>query len=151
MATRPRHLGVWLSLFKLLRATGGHAPGGWVFDGNDWWLEEHGLIMEKPEFPIPAGKYVVTGEREVTALLTVHPANDDGSQEWELSDNAVLFDVTHLPCRSARYTPAGGEQSCTPANADQEAFPIDPGAPMPSVSGCHKQDYAVLLVLDIIQ
>ena len=36
-----------------------------------WWLEEHGLIMEPPVFPLPAGRYVVTGGRAVTAVLTV--------------------------------------------------------------------------------
>ena len=29
--------------------------------------QEHGLIMEKPDFPLPAGKYVVTGGRKTTA------------------------------------------------------------------------------------
>ena len=24
---------------------------------SDWWLEEHGLIMEKPSFPLPPGEY----------------------------------------------------------------------------------------------
>ena len=42
---------------------------------GDWWLEEHGLIMEKPSFPLPAGKYMVTGDREVTTELTVTEDN----------------------------------------------------------------------------
>ena len=42
---------------------------------SDWWLEEHGLIMEKPSFPLPAGKYMVTGDREVTTELTVTEDN----------------------------------------------------------------------------
>ena len=28
-------------------------PVGWTFDPQSWWLEEHGLIMESPTFPIP--------------------------------------------------------------------------------------------------
>ena len=82
---------------------GGVAPRGWKFDKQDWWLEEHGLIMEKPDFPLPPGKYLVTGGREVETVLTVHP-----DQRWELADGAKLYDVTHLPCRAARYKPANG-------------------------------------------
>ena len=32
---------------KLVGAAG-RAPAGWKFDDSDWWLEEHGLIMEAP-------------------------------------------------------------------------------------------------------
>jgi hypothetical protein len=46
---------------------------------GDWWLEEHGLIMEKPSFPLPAGKYMVTGDREITTELTITPDN-----KWSL-------------------------------------------------------------------
>jgi hypothetical protein len=35
------------------------APVGWKFDPREFWLEEHGLIMEIPA-PLPAGKYKVT-------------------------------------------------------------------------------------------
>ena len=45
-------------------SAGGKAPAGWSWDKNDWWLEEHGLIMEKPDFPVPAGRYVVTGKHD---------------------------------------------------------------------------------------
>ena len=38
----------------------------------DWWLEEHGLIMERPT-ALPPGQYKVTGDREVTTTLTVYP------------------------------------------------------------------------------
>src|SRR6185312_13210627 len=61
-----------LDHYPQLKATG-VAPAQWKFDASDWWLEEHGLIMEKPTFPLPAGKYLVTGDREVTTVLTVHP------------------------------------------------------------------------------
>ena len=59
-----------------LKATG-VAPAGWSFDDKDWWLEEHGLIMEPPgplpaksrfmdgKFTEPSKKYVVTGDRQV--------------------------------------------------------------------------------------
>ena len=36
----------------------GQAPAGWSFDKADWWLEEHGLIMEKPE-PLPPGNWAM--------------------------------------------------------------------------------------------
>ena len=57
------------------------------------------LIQGKP---LAAGKYVVTGDRETTTVLTVHPKDKNGNQRWELADGATLNDVTHLGCRSAR-------------------------------------------------
>ena len=81
----------------------------------------------------------------MTTVLTVHA---DG--RWELDpfkgNPAKLFDVTHLPCRSARYTPASGA-TCTPAQANKGDFPVSPGAKMPSVNGCNGVDYAVLFVI----
>jgi len=145
----PGPRGVNLSYFEELKRAGGIAPDRWKFDGRDWWLEEHGLIMEQPRFPLPPGKYLVTGAREVTTVLTIHPADGNGDSRWELGDNATLRDVTHLACRSARYTPASGNGSCSPANAQKNAFPVDPGAAMPPVKGCKKQDYAVLIVVGL--
>lgn len=125
------------------------APAGWVFNPEDWWVEEHGLIMSTPEpLPrksldkntkevIPEKKYLVTGDRAVTTVLTVR---ENGS--WELA-KGTLYDVTHLPCRSAAYT----GKTCAPKNANLKDFPVKPGAEMPLVSGCNKQDYAVLFVL----
>ena len=76
----PGPRGVQLREFDRLQSTGGVAPRGWKFDQvqshpmphpkrrkaetcglplvvqSDWWLEEHGLIMEKPSFPLPPGK-----------------------------------------------------------------------------------------------
>jgi len=127
----------------------GVAPAQWKFDAADWWLEEHGLIMEKPSFPLAAGKYLVTGDRKVTTVLTVHPKDKEGNQRWELADGATLYDVTHLACRSARYTPTTANNSCSPANAQTTGFPVTPGAAMPVVKGCHKQDYAVLIVVGL--
>ena len=125
------------------------APAGWKFDPSDWWVEEHGLIMSTPQpLPrksidkvtkeiLPEKKYIVTGDRSVTTVLTVR---DNGS--WEL-EKGTLYDVTHLPCRSAAYR----GNTCTPQNANLKDFPVKPGAEMPPIKGCTKQDYAVLFVL----
>jgi hypothetical protein len=125
----PGPRGVRLSSFAQMKAAGGVAPAGWKFDATSWWLEEHGLIMEPPVFPVPPGKYLVTGDREVTTVLTIHPADPDGDSRWELGDRATLYDVTHLPCRAARYTSTTGEGS--PANVERTAFPVAPGAMTP--------------------
>ena len=143
----PGPRGVKLHRYQSLKNSGGMAPARWKFDETDWWLEEHGLIMEQPTVPLSPGKYVVTGARKVTAVLTIHPADDYGDQRWELDQGATLYDVTHLACRSARYTPAAVGGSCSPANAKQTAFPVAPGGAMPPVDGCTKQDYAVLIVI----
>ena len=138
-----------LNRYEQLQAAGGVAPAGWKFDDTDWWLEEHGLIMEPPEFPVSAGKFLVTGDREVRSVLTVHPADANGDQRWELADGATLYDVTHLRCRSARYTPGASGHGCSPSKAQQTDFPVTPGGPMPPVENCDKQDYTVLLVIGL--
>ena len=74
-------------------------------------------------------------------MLTV---GTDGS--WKLAEG-TLADVTHLPCRAARYTPVTTSEACSPARADQSQFRVPPGAEMPSVPGCAKQDFRVLFVL----
>jgi hypothetical protein len=140
---------VRLDNYEQLKAAGGIAPALWGFDSTDWWLEENGLIMENPDFPVPAGKYIVTGNREVVTMLTVHPIDKDGTARWELEDGAKLYDVTHLACRSARYTPATSDNSCSPARAPKNAFRVTPGALMPPVEGCNKQDYSVLFVIGV--
>jgi hypothetical protein len=112
-------------------------PSGWTLDPTDWWLEEHGILMEAPQFPIPNGRYLVTGGRDVVTGLTIQ------NGRWRLDDDHVLFDVTHLPCRAARYRTAAS----SPAAANPRDFPVAPGATMPSVSGCTKQDYAVLFLV----
>lgn len=144
----PGPRGVPLDRYDELAAAGGRAPAGWRFDGDAWWLEEHGLIMEPPEFPLPVGKYMVTGNRDVKSVLTIE-AGGDGTRRWSLADGATLHDVTHLRCRSARYTPATPESTCSPAEAKPSEFPVEPGAPMPPVAGCDKQDFAVLIVLGV--
>ena len=143
----PGPRGVRLDNYDDLLAAGGVAPADWRFDGSRWWLEENGLIMEEPDFPLPPGEYLVTGGRKVLTALTVHPADDNGNSRWELDHGASVYDVTHLGCRSAVYTPADGQNSCSPENAPRDAFRVAPGDPMPSVPGCDKQDYAVLIVV----
>lgn len=146
----PGPRGVRLRNYAALKASGGIALAKWRFDDSDWWLEENGSIMEQPSFPIPAGKYVVTGDRDVTAVLTVHPRDAGGVTRWELDKGATLYDVTHLGCRAARYTPAAGAHSCSPEKASQTAFPVTPGAAMPAVENCNKQDYQVLIVKGMV-
>lgn len=115
------------------------APAGWKFDADEWWLEEHGLVMEKPDFPLPSGSYKLdwlngASRRGDSIVLTI-----DGDS-WKLDGDHTLHDVTHLPCRSAAYT------GCSPKSIDMNNFPVTPGACMPEVTGCRKTDYAVLFV-----
>src|SRR5688572_22321351 len=104
-------------------------------------------MMGTPDFPLPPGRYRVTGKRAVTTVLTVHPRDARGARRRGLADDAKLYDVTHLPCRSARYTSPDG--ACSPGKAVQRQFPVKPGAPMHPVEGCSKQDYAVLFVIGV--
>ena len=104
----PGPRGVYLNQFeKSVANRGGKAPAGWQWDPSDFWIEEYGRVMEKPSFPVPAGRYLVTGGRQTTTVLTIEAPDSSGKQGWSL-ENGTLFDVTHLPCRSARYTPTGG-------------------------------------------
>jgi hypothetical protein len=140
-AVDPGPRGVWISDYTDLIANAGVAPDGWQFNPAGWWLEEHGLMMEAPAFPLPPGQYVVTGGRDVTSVLTI---TADGG--WTLADGASLYDVTHLGCRAAVYTPSKG-QSCTPDKTNLNVFPMRPDIQMPTVDGCEKQDYQVLIVI----
>ena len=146
----PGPRGVWTRDYETLMANGGIAPRGWQFDPAAWWLEEHGLIMEAPSFPLPAGRYVVTGGREVTSVLTVEPPDAAGQQSWSLADGASIYDVTHLGCRAALYTAKESGASCTPDNTPTDVFPMTPGVAMPNVAGCSKQDYQVLIVIGMM-
>jgi hypothetical protein len=142
----PGPRGVWLKDYtKDIVQMDNHAPAGWTFDPSNWWLEEHGLIMEAPKFPLKEGRYLVTGGRLVTTGLTI-----DSEGRWKL-DEGTLSDVTHLPCRSARYqpllSPGGSGTLGSPLEANPRDFPVSPGAVMPEVKGCSKQDYAVLFVV----
>ena len=144
----PGPRGIRLESFDRLKRAGGIAPAGWKLEGPHWWIEEHGLVMESPVFPLPPGQYLVTGDREVTTALTIHPPDSDGDSRWELDSGATLYDVTHLPCRAARYTQTG-DGACFPGNVPKAAFPVAPGAAMPPVEGCEKQDYAVVVVIGV--
>ncbi|WP_120500731.1 hypothetical protein [Roseovarius sp. EL26] len=145
----PGPIGVWLKYYQALRSVGGIGPTGWRFDIDDWWLDENGLIMKAPEFPISAGQYYVTNGEEHIALLTVDPPDEEGRQSWSLSDDKTIANVTHGPCRSARYTPVGETETCSPENANRDVFPLKPGESPPLVSGCRKKDYAVLIVFGV--
>jgi hypothetical protein len=147
----PGPRGVQLDAFARLQTNQGQAPAGWQFEDRDWWLEEHGLIMEAPEFPMPPGHYLVTGGREKAATLTVNRPDSQGLQHWTLDNDANIHDVTHLRCRSGRYTPADANTACSPAQARQSDFPVAPGADMPDVAGCDRQDYAVLIVYAVAE
>lgn len=142
----PGPRGVWMRDFGMMQANGYFAPDGWRFDPSAWWVEEYGRIMEAPRFPIPPDRYIVTGGREVTSVLTIEPPDAQGVRRWSLADGATVYDVTHLRCRAALYTPHEG-QSCTPRAMSEGSFPVRPGDLMPAVSGCDKQDYQVLIVI----
>ena len=142
----PGPIGVWLRFYKLLQKAGNIAPAGWRFNINDWWLDENGLIMKAPEFPMPSGKYYVTNGEEHISLLTVDPPDSKGKQTWSLSDGKTIADVTHGPCRSTRYTPENGLGTCSPVKANRNVFPLKPGEDPPPVQGCKRKKYAVLIV-----
>ena len=82
---------------------------------------------------------------ENISLLTVEKPDAEGKQAWSLTDDKTIGDVTHGPCRSARYTPEGESGSCSPKYADRSAFPLKPGESPPLVSGCNRKNYAVLI------
>jgi hypothetical protein len=112
--------------------------------------------MEAP-VKLPPGQYLVTGDREITTRLTVSVDAETSETRWEL-DQGTLFDVTHLPCRAARYTAAtsgSGAEDEKPASTfpiekvGAKDYPVKPGASMPPVDGCSKQDYAVLFVIGL--
>ena len=149
-AVDPGPRGVDISDFQDLVAKAGVAPDGWQFDQSAWWLEEHGLIMEAPTFPLPAGQYVVTGGRDVTSILNVGEPDATGKQSWNLTDGAKIYDVTHFGCRAALYTEKGDGASCTPDQAPMSVFPMSPGREMPAVDGCSKRDYQVLIVIGMM-
>jgi hypothetical protein len=148
-AVDPGPRGVWIDDYATLVANGGVAPDGWQFDAGGWWLEEHGLMMEAPTFPLPPGQYVVTGARAVTSVLTVGAPDAEGHQAWSLADGATLYDVTHLRCRAAVYTPRDG-QMCSPEATPTHVFPMEPDRAMPAVEGCSKRDYQVLIVVGMM-
>lgn len=64
-----------------------------------------------------------------------------GGQCWGLKNGAGLHD------HSALYTPAPAEGSSSPAEVRKTDLPVQPGAVMPPVKGCSRQDYQVLIVI----
>jgi hypothetical protein len=149
-AVDPGPRGVDMEDYAALAANGDIAPDGWRFDRAAWWLEEHGLLMEAPGFPLPAGQYVVTGGRQVTSVLTVEDPDAMGRQAWSLAGAASIYDVTHLGCRAAVYTRSEPGKACTPDKAPMSVFPMSPGTVMPAVEGCSKRDYQVLIVIGMM-
>src|SRR5258706_5738420 len=129
----PGPRGCKLDRYDQLKAAGGVAPSQWKFDAADWWLEEHGLIMEKPTFPLPPGKYLVTGDRKVTTVLTIQPRDKDGNQRWELADGATLYDVTHLVCRLLLEKKTTSKQSYSPADLQTTGLSGNTSASMHAV------------------
>lgn len=125
------------------------APAGWLFDDRDFWIEEHGLIMEAPEVPIVATqatnsqRFLVTGDREITTVLTITPTG-----QWSLAEG-TLYDVTHLPCRSGRYISTTTPPADNLNLKDYKNFPVAAGAMMPVLTGFSQQDYAVLFVVGV--
>ena len=102
--------------------------------------------MKAPEFPMPAGEFYVTNGEENISLLTVEKPDEEGKQAWSLSDGKTIAEVTHGPCRSARYTPKESSGTCSPKNANRMVFPLKPGEAPPYVQGCNRKNYAVLIV-----
>jgi hypothetical protein len=144
----PGPRGVRLGNFSALLANDSVAPAKWKFDKARWWLDENGLIMEEPPQKLAPGKYLVTGDRATRTTLTVFPKDASGKQRWELADGASVYDVTHLRCRSAVYTAEAGKV-CTPSNVNGDLFRVAPGAAMPDVPGCNRQDYAVIFIVGV--
>jgi hypothetical protein len=149
-AIDPGPRGVHLEDYADLVANAAVAPDGWKLDPTAWWLEEYGRLMEAPGFPLPAGQYVVTGGRDVASVLTVEAPDAMGKQAWSLADGASVYDVTHLGCRAALYTQKETGKACTPDKAPISVFPMTPLEVMPTVDGCSKQDYQVLIVVGMV-
>ena len=97
---------------------------------------------------MPPGKYLVTGNREAKTVLTVFPKDESGAQRWELADGVTVYDVTHLRCRSALYTPRRTTRPARRKRQSRARF-REPGASMPPVENCSKQDYAVLFIIGV--
>jgi len=148
-ADDPGPNGVFLRNFEAMKANGGKAPAGWTFDPDDWWLDENGLIMKKPVFPMPSGRFLVTNAKLNIAMLTVGKPDADGNQSWELSGDKTLGDITHQKCRSSRYRPEREGADCSPSNARQDVFPLSPGEDPPPVHGCDRKVYAVPIIFAV--
>ena len=87
--------------------------------------------MEKPDFPLPPGRYVVTGGRETTTVLTVA---EDGDA-WELADGAKLHDdASALQVRGLSTHRGDG---CVPRQRKPSRFPCHTRGSMPDIPQLH--------------
>jgi hypothetical protein len=122
-----------LDHYPQLKATG-VAPAQWKFDASDWWLEEHGLIMEKPTFPLPAGKYLVTGDRDVTTVLTVHPKDRMGFWgnnrlfAFQQRQASAVGEIRKIPAGRLPSRPGRNAIPSTRTNTVFRQGPASPGA-----------------------
>ena len=73
-----------------------------------------------PPLPLCALKGTITLILILILILILTPPRTHSHSH---SFKGTLYDVTHLPCRSARYTPAEGG-TCTPAQANPKDFPV---------------------------
>ena len=77
----------------------------------------------------------------------VYPINSWINRVRDRSTTGTVESATlPITCRAAVYT-AEATTPCTPTAARTCDFPVTPGATMPPVGGCKKQDYAVLFVV----
>ena len=95
---------------------------------------------DKMKVVAPEKRYVVTGDRDVTSVLTMR---NDGAG----TSPRALYDVTHLPCRTGVYTPRPAALASRWRR--RSAFPVKPGALMPKFEGCNTADWAVLFVVGV--
>ena len=84
--------------------------------------------MEKPTFPLPAGKYMVTGDREVTTELTVTEDN-----KWSLKQGAQPAAAAHEPLSVSPFDTAA-QARCTTSRISPAAPPGTSSARMRSDS-----------------
>lgn len=52
--------------------------------------------MEKPEFPMPPGKYLVTGDRKVTTTLTISEKDQNGVAGFARDANSRMIIYVEL-------------------------------------------------------
>jgi hypothetical protein len=146
--TDPGPIGVRLPYFDAMMEAGGYGPTGWQLDLNDWWLDENGILMKAPDFPMPPSQFYVTNGEGSYSLLTVEQPDEAGRQAWRLS-RLTIADVTHGPCRAGRYRPTAGQGSCTPASVSDDQFPLPLGAEPPTVENCDMVEYEVLIIFGV--
>ena len=80
--------------------------------------------------------------------LTAFPRRErvvypDGNRDAVAALSALLAPDVQLTSPDVRVLPA----DASPAKANARDFPVTPGAAMPAVAGCKKQDYWVVFVV----